>query len=482
MARDPRSGEGSPVFRFDGTRFSAHEHRPVSEFPVRLTVNGTLLATLIASPHDLGYLVAGFLRLQQLIASRDDIELLGVCPDSGSANVKIRGTVPPRLIPILTSGCTGGVSFHLPLAVERSNWGDLRPGRRYAPAEILRAMEGLGQVSGMYRHSGGIHSSAVSDGETVLLHAEDIGRHNTIDRIAGEAILKGIDLGGMILVTSGRISSEMAAKGAMLGVSVLASRTSPTDLAVRIAEDTGISLIGYVRGGRFTVYTHPDRIGSDRDPSGPVEEVTGVILAGGPSSRMGRNKALLPWKGATVIEEVYRKMSAIFHEVILVTNHPEAYAFLPCRKVPDIFPGLGCLAGIHSGLRHSAASHIFAVACDMPCLEEKAVRYLLSIREEGDAVVPEGELGPEPLHAVYGAGVVPAIEEALTSGERRIRSIFEAIRVRKVPMMELAEFTPGLRSFRNINTPEDYSRLAAEEERSEERSRKTSVDTGRKAR
>lgn len=197
---------------------------------------------------------------------------------------------------------------------------------------------------------------------------------------------------------------------------------------------------------------------------------------------MGRNKALLPWKGATVIEEVYRKMSAIFHEVILVTNHPEAYAFLPCRKVPDIFPGLGCLAGIHSGLRHSAASHIFAVACDMPCLEEKAVRYLLSIREEGDAVVPEGELGPEPLHAVYGAGVVPAIEEALTSGERRIRSIFEAIRVRKVPMMELAEFTPGLRSFRNINTPEDYSRLAAEEERSEERSRKTSVDTGRKAR
>lgn len=471
MGHDPGSGEagpGSPVFRFDGTRFSRSEHLPVAEFPVRLTVNGVLLATLIASPHDLSHLVAGFLRMQRLIFSRDDLVVLGVCPDSGAANVTIRGELPPRLTPILTSGCTGGVTFHLPQPAESGAAGNPPAGgglsERFAPGAIFRAMEGLGRAAELYRHSGGIHSSAVSDGESVLLHAEDIGRHNTIDRIAGEALLKGIDLAGRILVTSGRISSEMAAKGALLGVSVLASRTSPTDLAVRIADGAGITLVGYVRGRRFTVYTHPDRILADRESPEPEKGVVGVILAGGPSSRMGRNKALLPWKGGTILEEVYRRMSGLFREVILVTNRPDEYPFLPCRKVPDIRPGLGSLAGIHAGLRHGGASHIFAVACDMPCLNERMIRYLLSLREEGDAVVPVGPNGPEPLHAVYGAGAIPAIEAALSGGRRKVTSFYDEVRLREVGSEELAPFDPELRSFRNINTPEDYSRLLAEEE------------------
>lgn len=261
------TGPGSPVFRFDGTRLSPCEHRPVSELPVRLTVNGNPLATLIASPHDLEFLVAGFLRMQGLVSTPEEIELLGVCPDSGSANAKIRGEVPERLTPILTSGCAGGVTFRLPRSAESGGTGERPSGRnrvRFPPSDILRAMEGLGKGAGMYRSTGGIHSSAAADGETILLHAEDIGRHNTIDRIAGEALLKGIDLTGKILVTSGRVSSEMAAKGASLGVSLMASRTSPTDMAIRIAEEAGITLIGYVRGGRFTVYTHSWRILADR--------------------------------------------------------------------------------------------------------------------------------------------------------------------------------------------------------------------------
>ncbi|GAB4368243.1 MAG: formate dehydrogenase accessory sulfurtransferase FdhD [Deltaproteobacteria bacterium] len=472
MGQDPGSGgagPGSPVFRFDGARLSRYDHRPVAEFPVHLTVNGVSLATLIASPHDLTNLVVGFLRMQRLISSRDDLVALGVCPDSGAATVRIRGELPPRLTPILTSGCSGGITFDLPeparSGTAQDSSGAAFP-ERFAPEAIFRAMEGLGQVADLYRHSGGIHSSAVSDGQTVLLHAEDVGRHNTIDRIAGEALLQGIDLSGAILVTSGRISSEMAAKGALLGVSVLASRTSPTDLAVRIADEAGIALIGYVRGRRFTVYTHPDRILADREPSAPVEEVVGVILAGGPSRRMGRNKALLPWKGATILEEVYRRMSGIFREVILVTNRPKEYSFLPCRMVPDIHPGLGALAGIHAGLRHGGAAHIFAVACDMPCLNDRLVRYLLSLRGEGDAVVPVGPLGPEPLHAVYGAGAIPAIEAALSEGRRKVTSFYDAVRLRQVGPEEMAPFDPEFRSFRNVNTPEDYSRLLDEEEAS----------------
>ncbi|MCM2359628.1 MAG: formate dehydrogenase accessory sulfurtransferase FdhD, partial [Geobacteraceae bacterium] len=102
--------------------------------------------------------------------------------------------------------------------------------------------------------------AAVADGGSLLLYAEDIGRHNTIDRLAGEALFRGIDLNGKALVTSGRVSSELAAKAAFLGVSLVASRTSPTDMAVKICRAAGIVLVGYLRGGRFTVYSHPERL------------------------------------------------------------------------------------------------------------------------------------------------------------------------------------------------------------------------------
>lgn len=265
------SGQGHPVFRYDGHRLSAHELLPVVEFPIRLTVNGIRLATLIGSPHDVEFLVAGFLRTQRWIASREDIEFLGVCPDSGVANVKIRGEAPERPHPILTSGCTGGVTYHLPQSGRAGDAGGRRVGerrKRFSPSDLLRAMEELGRAAGMYRSTGGIHSSAVADEGEILLHAEDIGRHNTIDRIAGEALLKEVDLAEKILVTSGRISSEMAVKGESIGVSAMASRTSPTDMAIRISEEAGITLVGYVRAGGFTVYTHPWRILVDREGAG----------------------------------------------------------------------------------------------------------------------------------------------------------------------------------------------------------------------
>ena len=257
------AGPGFPVFRSDGTRLAVDGRRPVSEFSVHLAVNGTALATLIASPHDLEFLVAGFLRMQGMVARADDIVTLGVCPDSGAASVRIRGEVPERLRPVLTSGCGGGIGFSLPGPREGGGGEKSRDpsgGRRFPPGAIFAMMDALGRGAERYKRHGGIHSAAAGDGERILLAAEDIGRHNTIDRIAGEALLKGIDLSGKILVSSGRISSEMAAKGAALRVTVIASRTSPTDMAIRIAGEAGITLLGYVRGGRFTVYTHPGRI------------------------------------------------------------------------------------------------------------------------------------------------------------------------------------------------------------------------------
>ena len=187
--------------------------------------------------------------------------------------------------------------------------------------------------------------------------------------------------------------------------------------------------------------------------------VTGVILAGGQSSRMGSNKALLPYRGGRFIEAIHRQLREIFPEVILVTNNPEQYPFLPCLKVPDLFPEMGALAGIHAGLNHSRTERVFAVACDMPFLDSGLIRFIAGRPDRFDVVVPESENGLEPLHARYGKGCLRAMEECLREGRKRIASFYPQVTVEYVGAADMAAFDPRLASFSNINTPEDYYRL-----------------------
>jgi molybdopterin-guanine dinucleotide biosynthesis protein A len=195
--------------------------------------------------------------------------------------------------------------------------------------------------------------------------------------------------------------------------------------------------------------------------------ITGVILAGGASSRMGSNKALLPYQGGRFIEAIHRQLANHFAEVIVVTNSPEQYPFLPCRKVGDIFQGMGALAGIHAGLFHSATSAIFAVACDMPYLSDDLISYLAG-RGNGDGVViPQSPHGLEPLHAVYGRGCLEAMETSLCSGRKRIVSFFDRVPVEIVPQDLVACFAGGSDSFRNINTPADYFSLRGEKQKNQ---------------
>lgn len=192
---------------------------------------------------------------------------------------------------------------------------------------------------------------------------------------------------------------------------------------------------------------------------GEVAGITGVILAGGASLRMGSNKALLPHKGGRFIESIFRQLSDIFPEVIVVTNTPEQYQFLPCRKVADLFAGMGALAGIHAGLAQSTHPAVFAVACDMPYLEPRLIRHIAARGTGCDLVLPQSDSGYEPLHALYREGCLPVMEQCLQRGERRIISILPQLRVREIAAAEVARFDPGFDSFSNINTPQDYYRL-----------------------
>ena len=244
---------------YSGGKLEPGEAEVVGEFPLMLRVNDREIVTLIASPHDLRFLVAGFLRVQGFVSKVEDFQVLSVCNDYGIANVQIKGELPAELKPILTSGCGTGITFTLPgsgkLAVLSQEKTPV------TPAAVFHLMAQLAQKAEKYKSHGGVHSAAVGDTEgELLLYAEDIGRHNTFDRIAGEAFLKGMELAGTLLVTSGRVSAEMAAKAAALGIPLIATRTSPTDMAIRICQEAGITLIGYLRGARFNVYTHADRL------------------------------------------------------------------------------------------------------------------------------------------------------------------------------------------------------------------------------
>lgn len=190
--------------------------------------------------------------------------------------------------------------------------------------------------------------------------------------------------------------------------------------------------------------------------------VTGIVLAGGRSLRLGRDKALLQLGGRPLIAIVADRLATVCREVIVASGPTRRYADLGLPVVTDRFPGIGALAGIHAGL-HAASHEVALVAgCDMPFLDPRLLRAFVEWVEGFDvAILRQGE-EVEPLHAAYRRTCLEPIEAAIRAGRRRIISFFEQVRVRYVLPEEVRRIDPDLRSFRNINTPEDWRAAQAE--------------------
>lgn len=188
-------------------------------------------------------------------------------------------------------------------------------------------------------------------------------------------------------------------------------------------------------------------------------EISVIVLAGGASRRMGTNKALLRVGDETLIARVIRNMQPISNDLVLVSNTPELYGDLPVRHAADHFVGQGPLAGLHAGLTAARHAWSLAVACDMPLVDHRLVRYMTLLTEGHQAVVPRINHRAEPLHALYHKSVLAAIQERLEAADLRMISFFPAISVRYVDPPELAIFDPEGRSFSNANTPEEWERL-----------------------
>lgn len=186
--------------------------------------------------------------------------------------------------------------------------------------------------------------------------------------------------------------------------------------------------------------------------------ITGVVLAGGESRRMGTDKAFFEIEGVPMIERVLHALSACCSEVLIVAKEPSAYEHLPARVVPDRSALQLPLVGVTSGLQAASMPWAFVAACDMPYLSPDAVRLLAGLAEGHDAAVPRVEGRWHPLHAVYATSTLPLFEAHLAAGERRMWAAVEALRVRQVTAVELEAVDPGLRTLCNVNTAQECRR------------------------
>ena len=193
----------------------------------------------------------------------------------------------------------------------------------------------------------------------------------------------------------------------------------------------------------------------------PLADITAVILAGGSSARMGRDKALLPFAGTPLLLGLIAAMRRLFSRVLVAGGDPARYPGLPVPVVPDFFPGRGALAGLHAGIAHATTPRIFALACDTPFPDPTLIRWLAGLDPDADWILPHTSSGHEPLFAVYSQACRLPMEKLLAAGKSRILLLAESVRIRLVEEAELRRYDPELRSFINLNTPEDLQRHAA---------------------
>jgi molybdopterin-guanine dinucleotide biosynthesis protein A len=192
--------------------------------------------------------------------------------------------------------------------------------------------------------------------------------------------------------------------------------------------------------------------------------VTLVIQAGGKSSRMGQNKALLPFQGEPLITRVYRRLASLVDEVLVTVNQTTGFEFLGLPLITDIYPGKGTLGGLFTGLQAARGPLIAVVGCDMPFVNPTLLHAELDLldRTEADAVIPLSDTGLEPLHAVYRRETcLPAIYKSLMADQLRLVSWLPDVKVQEMPLDEVKLYDPELHAFFNLNTPDDFKQAEA---------------------
>jgi FdhD protein len=251
------------IEKITGNKRYFTEDTVIKEFPFTIHINGKPLVTLLCSPMHLDYLALGYLESEGFIQGKGDVNKIDFDQETGSIHLEITHDEEmflnkSRLHPIFTTGCGKGTTYFPAREILKSH--PITSPLSLFPSKILSLVKELENRGELFRATGGAHISALADGEKIIFVFEDIGRHNALDKLFGACMMHGVGYEDKIIVTSGRISSEMLIKCARRKIPLLISRSAATGLAVDLAEKTGITLIGFVRENRMNIYTHGWRI------------------------------------------------------------------------------------------------------------------------------------------------------------------------------------------------------------------------------
>lgn len=236
----------------------------VTEAPFTIFLNDEKVITLLCTPQDQEYLAVGFLYSDGFIPNKKEIERINSDGKENKINIltKSKRQLPSNFSQpkTLTSGCAKGATF--------SNIEDIDPAKdilidlqtTLASSEIQRLMHEFEKRSVLFRKTGGVHAAALANKDKILFYFEDIGRHNAVDKIFGKCLLEEVICEDKILLLSGRISSDILTKASKSRVSIIVSRSAPTNLAVKNAQKLGVTLVGFARGSKMNIYSFPLRI------------------------------------------------------------------------------------------------------------------------------------------------------------------------------------------------------------------------------
>ncbi len=234
----------------------------IRELPLTVMINGRELVTLLCSPGELRDLACGFLFFEGVIKDKKDIKDISIGKNNNYINIELRkGIDMPQDIfsrRIISSGCGKSSLFYDSQDIKDCK--QIDSNMRVKKDDITVLMKELDKKSKLFKDTGGTHSAALASSGSIEVFAEDIGRHNALDKVFGKCLLNDINTEDKVILTTGRISSEIVIKVMKRGIPVLISRSAPTDMAVKLAGESGITLVGFARGTRMNIYANIGRI------------------------------------------------------------------------------------------------------------------------------------------------------------------------------------------------------------------------------
>ncbi|MGI0534388.1 formate dehydrogenase accessory sulfurtransferase FdhD [Bacillus pfraonensis] len=256
--------ETCKMVRYQAGTFLEQEDKIVTEHPVTIKLNGEEYVTVVCTPNYIEDMVIGFLISEGIIASYEGIDELWIQKDKGVVHVKTSQINPlyqtlynKRYVTSCCGKSRQGFVF-VNDAAKAKNLHDIHV--TVTPEECFHLMNTLQHSSTTFRQTGGVHNTALCDRNTILLSRMDIGRHNALDKIYGHCLRNHIPIKGKIIAFSGRISSEILLKVSKIGCEIVLSKSAPTKLALQLAHDLGITVVGFIRNDSCNIYTHPERI------------------------------------------------------------------------------------------------------------------------------------------------------------------------------------------------------------------------------